>query len=73
MVLAWHPDHIVGPARSTNVKPIFNVAPSAAILPFFMRGGAPAAHGPLLANDIVNRMEITQLFDLADKGAISSA
>jgi len=41
VVLAWHPDHIVGPARSTNVKPIFNVAPSAAILPFFMRGGAP--------------------------------
>ncbi len=25
MVLAWHPDHIVGPARSTNVKPIFDV------------------------------------------------
>jgi len=41
VVLAWHPDHIGGPARSTNVKPIFNVAPSAAILPFFMRGGAP--------------------------------
>jgi len=27
----------------------------------------------LLANDSVNRMEITQPFDLADKGAIPSA
>ena len=50
VVLAWHPDHIGGPARSTNIKPIFHVAPSAVILPFFMRGGALVAHGPLLAN-----------------------
>jgi len=27
VVLAWHPDHIAGPARSTNVKPIFDGAP----------------------------------------------
>jgi hypothetical protein len=41
VVLAWHPDHIVGPARSTNVKPIFGIAPPGVILSFFMRGGAP--------------------------------
>ena len=41
VVLAWHPDHIVGPARSTNVKPIFGIAPPRFILSFFMRGGAP--------------------------------
>jgi hypothetical protein len=41
VVLAWHPDHIVGPARSTNVKPIFGIAPPVRILSFFMRGGAP--------------------------------
>jgi hypothetical protein len=27
VVLALHPDHIVGPARSTNIKPIFDGAP----------------------------------------------
>jgi hypothetical protein len=41
VVLAWHPDHIGGPARSTNVKPIFGIAPPRVILSFFMRGGAP--------------------------------
>ncbi len=41
MVLAWHPAHIVGPARNTNVKPIFGAAPPVRILSFFMRGGAP--------------------------------
>jgi len=41
VVLAWHPDHSVGPARSTNVKPIFGIAPPRVILSFFMRGGAP--------------------------------
>jgi len=27
VVLAWHPDHIGGPARSTNIKPIFDAPP----------------------------------------------
>jgi len=27
VVLAWHPDHIGGPARSTNIKPIFDATP----------------------------------------------
>jgi hypothetical protein len=27
VVLAWHSDHIGGPARRTNIKPIFDVAP----------------------------------------------
>jgi hypothetical protein len=27
VVLAWHPDHIGGPARSASIKPIFDVSP----------------------------------------------
>src|SRR5579885_508390 len=45
VVLAWHPAHIVGPARNTNVKPIFGAAPPMRILSFFMRGGAPERMG----------------------------
>src|SRR5260370_36669762 len=50
VVLERHPDHIGGPVRNASIKPIFDVALPADILPFFMRGGAPPAHDTLVAN-----------------------
>ncbi len=46
-------DHTGGPARSASIKPISDVAPALLLFyPFFMRGGAPAAHGSLVANPL---------------------
>ena len=73
VVLAWHPDHIVGPARSTNVKPIFGIAPPCYHSILFHARWCALAHGALLANDSVNRMKIRLLADLAEQDAMPSA
>jgi hypothetical protein len=50
MVHVRHPDHIGGPARSTSVSSISVIAPlMLKVEHFFMRGGAPLAHGLLVA------------------------
>jgi len=45
-------DHIGGPARSTTIKPISDVAPLSRVEHFFMDCGASATHGIVLANSL---------------------
>jgi hypothetical protein len=57
VVLAWHPAHSVGPARSTNIKPSFDVTPPCSHSTLFHARWCALAHGSLLANDINNGIE----------------
>ena len=74
VVLAWHPDHIAGPARSTNVKPIFDGAPPCCHCTLFHARwcacGACYIAGESRSEDIgeLHHLQVVQVGDDALKG-----